>query len=50
MKIITILNLLHVWWDENTNSAIVGLLVLGFLNAKGASWGQRELNQLWDLW
>jgi len=45
MKIV--LNLLRVWWDESTNSpAIIGLLVMGFLNAKGASWGQRELNQL----
>jgi len=41
MKIITVLNLLCVWWDENTNSpAIIGLLVMGFLNAKGASWGK----------
>jgi len=35
---------------QNYGPAIVGLLVMSFLNAKGASWGQRELNQLWDLW
>lgn len=46
MKIITVLNLLRVLCDENTNShAIVGLLVMGFVNAKGASRGQKEFNQ-----